>query len=187
MNSIGIDLGKHGGLVLLASDGALLGWARTPLIGKHYDGHAMAYKLRCLLDWVPEGEETRAFVEAPAVFGLMNSQAAAVGEGVGRWMQALEMSSVSYQLVPAQTWVPVFAPTQKRRPGQPKESPQAKQARLVRNRKARKEKLVLEAMRRFPGIPWSTLNKVAASGVADAALLAEWGRGQWRKHKESTP
>lgn len=162
---MGLDLGKHGGLVLLAENGALLGWARTPLAGKEYDGRRMAKVLSELLDQCPEGEPLRAFVEQPAPIlrGGASSPLTglAIGTGYGRWIQALDMLEIGYRVIGASTWTAMFLPT--KRKGMTRED--------------RKAHLVRMARQRHPkGIPWDSLNKDSRSGVADALLIAEWGR-----------
>lgn len=175
MKFLGIDLGKRGALVLLDGDGALLGWWRTPLAGKEYDGYAMARRL----EWVLEksaGDTVRAFVEGPVVMALHSPQAEAVGEGVGRWKQALDMKGIGYQLVYPSKWVPVFAPREKRKKN-PDETPKQAEARRRRQRLENKERLMAEARRRYPKeILWDDLTTETRSGVADALLIAEWGR-----------
>lgn len=178
MNALGIDLGKHGGLVLLAGDGTVRCWTRTPLSGKEYDGRGMAAALRGVLDRC-SGQEIRAFVEAPATFNQRTPQALVTGIGVGRWMQALDMLNVPYQFVYAQTWVPVFAPRPKRARGKdaPAETLEQKKARRQRDHKDSKERLMVAARWLQPtAVPWDSLNKVDRSGIADALLLAEYGR-----------
>lgn len=160
MRTLGIDLGKRGGLVLLAEDGALLGWARTPLAGKDYDGFEMAAKLRWALDQCADSP-LRAFVESPNVMKLYPTAAFQVGMGFGRWIQALEAAQIGYRVVAASTWTSMFLPTKRKGWTRPQ----------------RKEFLVQQARRLCPpGIPWDALNKEARSGVADALLLAEYGR-----------
>lgn len=160
MNNLGIDLGKHGGLVLLGQDGALLAWARTPLAGKEYDGFAMQSRLDEVLDNCA-GQPVRAFVEAPNVMGLFSKQAAAVGTGYGRWVQALEIKGVGYRVITATSWTAMFLPA--KRKGMTRED--------------RKGHLVRMARTLHPtAVPWDSLNKDTRSGVADALLIAEYGR-----------
>ena len=179
MASIGIDLGKKGGIVSLRGDGALLGWARTPLAGKEYDGFGMEARLVWILDRCA-GEPVRAFIEAPVIMKLRAPQAFSVGEGCGRWMQALQDAGIGFEMVQPLKWVRFYLPAPKRKkrgPDDPKETDAQADERRMKNRLENKKRLLERARRLHPtGIPWDSLNQEARSGVADALLIAEYGR-----------
>ena len=160
MNYLGLDPGKHGAVVVLSPDGGVLDWWRTPLAAKDYDGPAMQRIARASA--VMSNAGLRAFLEAPAVYGLYSSLAYTVGFGFGRWMHALESEQVSIgRIVPASVWTAMFLPAKRK----------------GMSKKDRKAHLVAQARRLQPEkIPWDTLNQQARSGVADALLIAEWGR-----------
>lgn len=179
MASLGLDPGKRGALSALHRSGALITWARTPLIGGEYDGRRMGRILKDVLAKCAEAgdPDLRAFVETPLVFNLQGPQAMAIGQGVGRWIQTLELLGIGWTFVHPQTWVRAYIPKPNRQKPPPGESKKDKDARLRKNRTENKAKLLAIAMQRWPvAVPWDRLNKEAQSGVADASLLADYGR-----------
>ena len=159
MHSLGIDIGKYGGLVEMDPRGAVTYWSRTPLAAKEYDGFAMATALETAKERA--GGDVRAFIERPNVMGLFPPQAMAVGAGFGRWMQALEMIGIGWVAVSASVWTKMYLP--------------AKGKKMTREE--RKANEIMTARRLCPTrIPWDRLNKQARSGVADSYLIANYGR-----------
>lgn len=150
MNIIGIDPGKQGGAVLMRDDGMLLLWQPPPI--------EIPMILGFLSHALPKGK-CRAVIEHvhafPSKMGGAKANFAS-GLGYGAWQAALTSFQIGYEIVPAVTWQKIIT----KRKGWDR-------ARL-------KKELIAEAIRRWPEI--GNLQKGAHSGIADAALIAEFCR-----------
>lgn len=158
---VGVDPGKDGGIAVLDEAGQVLRLEAIPLVGNEYDLVA----IRVLLNRIAQGTIPRLTVEKsqpmpPSVPGgsLANFQ-----RGVSRgWEWMAVALCLPYELVAPRTWqAAMFA-------GLPEMETKARS--------------VLACQRLFPGVSLLRTAKCskAHDGMADALLLAEWGR---RKHR----
>jgi hypothetical protein len=159
-NFLGIDLGKQGAAVLLDPHSQPIGAWPTPLLAQDYDGMGLLELLKQAKACGP----CRAFVEQPMAIaqnGIGN--ALTVGMGFGRWCQTLDVVGIGFVVVPANRWTTMWLPPPKKRKGWTREQ--------------RKDFLFRQARTRWPeAIAWDRFRTDQRSGLADAALLAEWGR-----------
>ncbi len=162
MNILGIDPGKSGAAALLGGDGYLLKWFRTPVVAKEYSGagiqeimELMNRKYRNNLSaWIEfqnGGSYGGGRVGATSTFQT--------GLGYGRWLQALEGNDIPYRIVTPAMWMKKFA------------------SKAKISGKERKAYHVLLARLMWPAsVPWDKLPKDAQEGIAEASLIAEYGR-----------
>ncbi len=163
MNYLGIDPGKSGACALIDESGVLRYWFRAPVINKEYDGLVMQeiiagfqrkYRdnLQAFIEFQNAGAYSGMKIGATSIFQM--------GLGFGRWLQALESNEVPYRTVAPAVWMKAHATTPKV------------------TGKARKAHHILTAKKMFPHPAVWNLSKVIQEAVAEAALIANWGKAQ---------
>lgn len=159
MIALGIDPGKLGGLAWIAHGGTVLRVEATPLIPGRGAGE---YDLRMIRSMLIERPGVRAFIEVlpdlppgPQFGGMKAARARGVAEG---WAWSCAMLQIPYELVSPRAWQRVMLADV---PGD--------------DTKARS---VLAAQRLFPTTDLRATPRCrkASDGIADALLIAEWGR-----------
>ncbi len=162
MNILGIDPGKSGAVVLL-NERYIVDWWCAPIIGKEYNGFEMQrisvkvlgycgpLKTTAFIEFQNAGAYNKLKIGATSIFQM--------GLGYGRWLQALEGNGIPYRTVTPAMWMKKFA------------------SKAKISGKERKAYHVLLARRMWPtSVPWDKLPKDAREGIAEAALIAEYGR-----------
>lgn len=153
MTHVGIDPGITGAIVILDDDGKLIAAMRTPVYGtgrKEYDVQAMIACLEGAL-----GTKCRGTIEKVGAtprdgkVGAFN-----FGRGYGLWQGLMAALGLGYEEVPPQRW------QSRMLAGQPR-GPKVK------------ESAVKVAKALWPSLP---IRVKADWGIADAALIAEYGR-----------
>lgn len=158
---MGVDPGKDGGIAVLEEDGQVLRLEVMPLIGSEYDLLA----IRALLNRIAQGTIPRLTVEKsqPMPPSVPGGSVANFQRGVCRgWEWMAVALCLPYELVAPRTW----------------------QAAMLAGLPAgdTKARSLLACQRLFPGVSLLRTAKCSKlhDGMADALLLAEWGR---RKHR----
>jgi crossover junction endodeoxyribonuclease RuvC len=149
---IGIDPGSAGGIAVIADDGMVHAYP-MPYDNKEYDLNRMRYLLE------PEGGE-RYFAVVEKVHSMPKQGLAstfAFGKGFGILLGMLGAFRIPYTLVTPQAWQKVMLA------GEPKDGKAAS---------------IRVARRLFPGVSLRPTErcKVDNDGMAEALLLAEYGR-----------
>lgn len=151
MNYLGIDPGKTGGMALISESSKLLGWHKTPMLGKEYDERAMSEYIS--LARLPLGSDPpRAVIEKVGAFpGQGVTAMFSFGMGWGLWRGMMAAHNLGYEMVIPRHWQTIVSfPA-----GLPKPE--------------RKKAIIAWARRQWPAIP-------NHSGVCEAACMAEWLR-----------
>lgn len=157
----GIDPGRTGALVVLDDRGSLLLAKRVPLVGKEFDEPEM---VRLLTEFAIAG---CAIERVSAMPGQGVTSMFTFGAGFGLWRGMLAALRIPYELASPQTWQKAMLQGRSSGGDEPD-----KAKRLA----IRKASCVAAAKALWPAIP---IRVKADYGMADAALMAEWGR---RRH-----
>ncbi|HXG77518.1 MAG TPA: hypothetical protein VNJ53_13210 [Gaiellaceae bacterium] len=155
---IGIDPGLDGALAVLEGSGECLELRRTPTLRVHgraarreYDLPAMAEMLRA---WAAAAPQVCAAVERVHAMPRQGVRSMfRLGYGLGIWEALLAAYRIPYDLVAPQRWQRVMLA----------DGPRGKGARRLR------------ALKLFPAY-WDLLRRRGNDGLADALLIAEYGR-----------
>ena len=153
MNILAVDPGKKGGAVLMDASGII----HSMLTSGDNEEEMRMFILAALSFCVQWNASVKAVIEFcqpfPGIAAKANFQ---VGVGYGFWRGLFVANHIGYESVRAQVWQTII--TKKK----------------GWSRVELKKELVAEAVRRWPDI--GKLKKGEQSGVADAALLAEFTR-----------
>ena len=152
MNYLGIEQGKGGGAALLNSTGELINFIKVPVIGKEYDGRAMAGWIKYPLRSTSPTPDMKGVIEKVGAFpGQGVTAMFNFGMGWGLWRGMLAAHGVSYEMVLPRQWQTIVSfPAGMAKP-------------------ERKKAVIAWARRRWPEIP-------NHSGVCEGACMAEWLR-----------
>lgn len=156
---LGIDPGKHGAIAALDHDGHILALHPTPLIKGQRDTYDLAAIRELLLSYQAQGRLHVTVERSDAMPAKLGGSIANYHRGVSTgWAWMLEGLKIPYELVPAREWQrAMHAGTQAG---------------------DTKQRSILAAQRLFPSqtLKRSPLAKGPDDGLADALLIAEFGR-----------
>jgi len=149
---IGIDPGTKGGIVWIHSDGSVFG-APLPYDGSDLDVRKMYEELR------DNGPSDRLFIETPMIRSAQQG-ALVIGANYGRILAVLTLLDIPVRQVTPATW------TKKMLPG---------------HKGADKGPHIALCKQLFPSLELVMPGcRKAHDGIADAALIAEYGRRTWK-------
>lgn len=156
---LGVDPGKHGALAALDHQGRILALHPTPLIKGQRDTYDLAAIRELLLSYQAQGRLHVTVERMDAMPAKLGGSIANYHRGVSTgWAWMLEGLKIPYELVPAREWQrAMHAGTQAG---------------------DTKQRSILAAQRLFPShnLKRSPLAKGPDDGLADALLIAEFGR-----------
>ena len=159
MTFAGIDPGKDGALFVIHPAATPLCYSTPTIPGvkgkRFYDERKIALLVRKTIDIAEDSHSILFVVErVHAMPGQGVTSMFSMGYGLGLWIGILAALKLSYELVTPQRWKSVMLDGTKRDKGA----------------------AVARASNLYPGVAFTTPRGRLLDGLADAALLAEYGR-----------